>query len=179
MKTFTLFMILTSFFVLVGCAVRQKEKIVPAVVPPAQKTDMSYKTKLKIIGGVEPIYILPLKSSFVARVDTGAGVSSIDAKNIKEFERDGEKWVSFTVFNRKTKEKHFFEKPLVRNARIRRAHIGERRKVVNLDVIFGGQTLKVDFTLVDREQFDYQVLIGRNIINGRAIVDPTRSMTFR
>lgn len=179
MKTFALLVIFATFLILGGCALRQNEKIVPAVVPPAQKTDVSYKTKLKIIGGIEPVYILPIQSSFPARVDTGAGISSLDTEEIKEFERDGEKWVTFKVINRKTKEEHIFEKPLVRNTRIKRAHINERRKVVSLDVSFGGQTFQADFSLVNREKFDYQVLIGRNIINGRAIVDPTRSFTFR
>ena len=161
-----------------GC-VAEQQNIVPAVVPPAQKKDSAHRTNLKIIGAVEPVYILPMQASFAARVDTGAGVSSIDATNIKEFERDGEKWVSFEVQNRKTGEKNVFEKPLVRNAKIKRAHIDEHRQVVNLDVRFGGQTFNANFTLVNRKDFNYQVLIGRNILNGRAVVDPTRSMTLK
>ncbi len=179
MKTFVIFALFCAVLVLSGCALSKKENVVPAVVPPSQKTDTTHKTNLKIIGAVEPIYMLPMKASFAARVDTGAAVSALDATDIKKFERDGEKWVSFKVKNRKTGEENVFEKPLVRQTRIKRVHQKEHRLVVNLDVKFAGQTLKADFTLVDRKDFDYQVLIGRNILNGRAIVDPARSMTLK
>ena len=179
MKTFVIFALFCAVLVLSGCALNKKENVVPAVVPPSQKTDTAHKTNLKIIGAVEPIYILPMKASFAARVDTGAAISSLDATDIKKFERDGEKWISFKVKNRKTGEENVFEKPLVHHTRIKRVHLQERRPVVSLDVKFGGQNLKADFTLIDRKDFDYQVLIGRNILNGRAVVDPSRSMTLK
>ena len=179
MKIFYIFALFCAVLVVSGCALNKKENVVPAVVPPSQKTDTTYKTNLKIIGAVEPIYILPMKASFAARVDTGAAVSSLDATEIKQFERDGEKWVSFKVKNRKTGEEKVFEKPLVRHTRIKRVSLQERRPVVTLNVKFAGQTLKAEFTLIDRKDFDYQVLIGRNILNGRVIVDPARSMTLK
>lgn len=162
-----------------GCSWAKKEAVVPAIVPPSQKTDNSQKTNLKIIGAVEPIYILPMKSAFTARVDTGATTSSLDASDIKEFERDGEKWVSFQVTNRKNGESYLFEKPLVRTARIIRANVDEHRYIVKLDVQFAGKKFPAEFSLVDRKDFNYQGLIGRNILSGRAIVDTTRSFTLK
>ena len=38
--------------------------------------------------------------------------------------------------------------------------------------------INAEFTLNDRSKFDYQVLIGRNIINGRFIIDPTLENTM-
>ena len=35
-------------------------------------------------------------------------------------------------------------------------------------------TLEREFTLTDRSKFEYPVLVGRNIINGIAAVDPSR-----
>ena len=67
-----------------------------------------------IIGGVETVYVPPFDIPFQARIDTGAETSSIDAQDIKPFERDGEKWVSFTITNKKNSQKYLFEKPIVR-----------------------------------------------------------------
>ena len=66
-------------------------KIVPAVEIKRPETP---KHVLGIIGAVEPIYMLPMKTPFAARIDTGAENSSLDVDNMKTFERDGEKWVS-------------------------------------------------------------------------------------
>lgn len=74
--------------------------IVPAVEVPAVK-----ETKLGIIGAVEPVYFLPMRSPFEARIDTGAENSAIDVTSLKTFERDGEKWVSFVLVNDETGEK--------------------------------------------------------------------------
>ena len=68
------------------------------------------KAHLPIIGEVEPIYFLPMKSPFAARIDTGATTSSLDCQDVEYFERDGEKWVAFKLKNRKTGEEHVFEK---------------------------------------------------------------------
>ncbi len=179
MKTFVILGIFVVALCLSGCAFIKKETPAPAVVPPEPKTDNAYRTKLKIIGAVEPIYILPMKSAFEARIDTGASISSLDATAIREFERDGEKWVSFEVKNRRSGEVQTFEKPIVRNAKIRRIHQKEHRIIVKLDVSFGGKKFSADFTLANREKFDYQVLIGRNILSGRAIVDTSRSLTLK
>ncbi len=61
-----LFLILIS-----GCALKHKNTVVPAIVPQSQKTpQIKYIKPNNIIGEVEPIYILPMKSAFLARVDT-------------------------------------------------------------------------------------------------------------
>lgn len=95
------------------CSACKTQIITPAIVPPVeieapQPAPTSHS--LGIIGAVEPVYVLPMKMPFAGRIDTGAETSSIDASDIKTFERDGEKWVSFTIVNRETGEKHRFEK---------------------------------------------------------------------
>lgn len=89
----------------VMCSACKTQIITPAIVPPVeieapQPAPTSHS--LGIIGAVEPVYVLPMKMPFAGRIDTGAETSSIDASDIKTFERDGEKWVSFTIVNRET-----------------------------------------------------------------------------
>ena len=151
----------------------------PAIVPNTQKTEPKTLEATNIIGAIEPIYILPLKSAFYARVDTGATTSSIDVENLKHFERDGVAWVSFDVVNTRSKETHHFEKEVIKRVKIKRIEQEEHRVKVMMEVKFGGKKLKTEFTLAERSGFEYQGLIGRNILTGRYIVDTSLSYTLK
>ena len=161
-------------------ACQSKQVIVPAVVHNVETTKevVVNKAHLPIIGEVEPIYFLPMKSPFYARIDTGATTSSLDCKDVEPFERDGEKWIAFKLVNRKTGEEHVFEKKIERAFKVRRFGDDERRKAVKMDVKMGGETFSAIFSIADRENFDYQGLIGRNILTGRFIVDTSTSYTL-
>ncbi|MBE6443248.1 MAG: hypothetical protein E7020_01085 [Alphaproteobacteria bacterium] len=136
------------------------------------------QTSTPIVGGVETLHIIPFDMPFHARMDTGAETSSIDAHNLRPFERDGEKWISFDITNRKDGITKHFEKPVKRKTTIVRTGEQERRYVVHLDIKMGNELIDAEFSLNDRSKFEYQVLVGRNIINGRFIIDPTLENTM-
>lgn len=161
-------------------ACQTKQVIVPAVVHNVETTKevVVERTHLPIIGEVEPIYFLPMKSPFYARIDTGATTSSLDCKDVEYFERDGEKWVAFKLINRKSGEEHIFEKKIERAFKVRRAGEDEKRTAVKMNVKMGKETFSAVFSLADRTSFDYQGLIGRNILTGRFIVDTSTSYTL-
>lgn len=164
---------------LVGCATSEI-KLVPGIVPNTAKEKKIVTVRPNnVIGEVEPIYLLPMKSPFLSRIDTGATTSSLDAEDIKHFERDGQKWVAFSVVNRETNEKYSFEKPIVKGIRIKRIGDNEHRTIVSMSVKMGGETFNADFTVAERKNFEYQTLIGRNILSGRAIVDVSISNTLK
>lgn len=165
---------------LVVSACQSKQVIVPAVVhnTTTEQKVVVEKAHLPIIGEVEPIYFLPMKSPFFARIDTGATISSLDCDDVEYFERDGEKWVEFELKNRKTGEKHVFEKKIETSYKVRRIGEDEHRKSVKMDVKMGGETFSALFTIADRSSFDYQGLVGRNILTGRFIVDTSTSHTL-
>lgn len=171
-----------SLFCLLGviaCSTSENV-VVPGIVPnSAKEKKIVHVMPNNVIGEVENIYLPPMKSAFPARIDTGATTSSIDVTELKQFERDGDRWVSFTIINRETQEKQFFEKPLSKRIRIRRSGENERRPIVEMDVKMGGEKFKADFTLAERDKFDYQALVGRNILSGRAIVDVSVSNTLK
>ncbi len=177
-KMFKLWQLL-FLLILVGCSSNEVQ-LVPAIVPnTAKEVEVVVVRPNNIIGEVEPIYLLPMKTPFMARIDTGATTSSLDAENVKMFERDGDKWVAFTIVNRTSGERYSFEKPIEKHTYIKRIGDRERRPHVEMAVKFGKDVFKADFTLAERDKFDYQVLIGRNIIAGRAVVDVTLSNTLK
>lgn len=161
-------------------ACQSKQVIVPAVVHNVSTTEevVVEKAHLPIIREVEPIYFLPMKSPFAARIDTGATTSSLDCQDVEYFERDGEKWVAFKLKNRKTGEEHVFEKKVERSFKVKRAGKDESRKAIKMDVKMGGEVFSAVFSIADRSNFDYQGLVGRNILTGRFLVDTSTSYTL-
>lgn len=172
MKKVVVLMLLT---ILGACQSAPKDVVseAPEVVVPSPT-----ENTLPIVGGVEALYLVPMKTPFHARMDTGAETSSLDVRNARPFERDGEKWISFDVVNRKNDEKYHFEKPLKRRTTIVRTGKKERRYVVQMGIKMGEELINAEFTLNDRSRFDYQILIGRNILNGRFVIDPSLENTM-
>lgn len=59
-------------------------------------------TDKQLVGAVERVHLSPPDAVFEARIDTGAESSSLDARDIREFERDGSTWVRFLLVDRDT-----------------------------------------------------------------------------
>lgn len=155
------------FLFLTSCQAHKVESVVMPEITP--------KSAINIIGEIEPIYILPIKTPFDARIDTGAKTSSIDVTNLKTFERDGEKWASFVITNSQSGEKYHFEKEVVKQVEVKRVENNEKRIIINMEIKFGTEVFNANFSLNNREKFEYQALIGRNILSGRFAVDVSTS----
>lgn len=127
---------------------------------------------LEVFGWVERVELFDGALSVKAKLDTGAATSSLDAASIERFERDGKRWVRFVVVDPDTEKEQELERRVVRNVRIVR-HNGQsqRRPVVMLDICFGPFHREIEFNLVDRSNFIYPVLLGRNVLQDTALVD--------
>ena len=76
-----------------------------------------------IAGWIENVEIESLDAKFKAKLDTGARTSSIHATDIKEFKRDGKKWVKFTLQlsdSKKNKHQLTLEKLRLRKTKIKK-----------------------------------------------------------
>lgn len=131
----------------------------------------------QVIGGIERVHLSPPGLTLEARIDTGAESSSLDARNIREFERDGSTWVRFLLVDRDTDEVHEIERRVVRFVRILQSSVddSERRPVVRFRMALGTHVQVAEFTLSDREHLAFPVLIGRNVLKDVMIVDVGRS----
>ncbi|OQX35415.1 MAG: hypothetical protein B0D91_10855 [Oceanospirillales bacterium LUC14_002_19_P2] len=141
------------------------------------RTEVVYKpveigNKL-VIGAVEQASFENLGLTMEARIDTGATTSSLGAADIRLFERDGRQWVSFRLNGeQKDKDSLVVERQMVRNVMIKRhGKESQQRPVVKLKVRIGKIEQMAEFTLTDRSQFEFPVLVGRNILTDMAIVD--------
>ena len=111
-----------------------------------------------------------------ARIDTGAETASLDARNIKIFERDGKRWVRFEILHPESGEPIELERRLKRTVSILQASAPEpeRRPVIQLDITMGEINQTAEFSLSDRSHLDYQVLVGRNILQDVMVVDVSK-----
>lgn len=112
-----------------------------------------------------------------ARVDSGAKTSSIHAFNIQPFRRDGVPWVSFEIHplqnNRATVircEKPVSDKRVVKSS----SGVAETRYVIRSVLEIGEASWEIELTLANRDSMGYRMLLGREAMIGRLIVDPSQ-----
>ena len=131
-----------------------------------------------IIGRVENVLMQDVGMQLKARIDSGAGVSSINAKILRvEAKEDGSgEQVTFELTDGRGRAKTV-HRTIVKWAEIKGKGTNAtiRRPIVILDICLGGKRLEGRFNLADRERFLYPVLVGRNILKtGDFLIDPKR-----
>ncbi len=149
---------------------------VAAVIAVAASNDMLFAGDKLLVGEIENVRFDNLNMELRARIDTGAVTSSLHAREVRRFQRDGENWVRFTIEDPETGEPVVLERPRSRRVRILQAG-GEdpsTRPVVELRVTLGNNTQTAEFTLADRGSLEFPVLIGRNILRDLMVVDVSK-----
>jgi hypothetical protein len=125
----------------------------------------------KIIGRVEKVRFPFIgKRAVHARIDTGAQTSAIWASKITD--EQGRLGVVFYGQGHKLYDGivHYFDDFTYGMVASSNGHAEPRYKV-RLSVKIGGRRLRARFTLADRSTQVYPVLIGRNILRGKFVVD--------
>ncbi len=156
---------------------QQSRKKIAAATSACNKKVTKVQDKT-LLGESEWVYISKLKNNYRARVDTGIANSSINASTIERFERDGEKWVRFTLNHEQAAEPQTIETKIERIVRMAQStnleEGSERRVVVKLHVRIGDISQQTEFTLNARSQMEYPVLIGRAFMRDIVLVDVSK-----
>ncbi len=137
----------------------------------------------KIVIGKEEWCSLPELglSRIKARIDSGAKTSSIHALNIRPFKEKGRQYVSFDINpiqnNRKLTKSC---KALLVDRREVKSSSGEKEKryVIKTDVILGNEKWPIEITLTNRDSMGYRMLLGREAMKERVLIDPDTSFCF-
>ncbi|MBC8209691.1 MAG: ATP-dependent zinc protease [Gammaproteobacteria bacterium] len=119
-----------------------------------------------IIGPTALVVIQEASISFNARVDTGAGTTSIHAKNIQI----ANGMVDYTIINQSGSEARLSSR-VVREGVVKNAEVRETRVFVYLNIQHQGQTRQTLVNLNDRSKSSYKLLLGRNWLTGSYLVD--------
>jgi ribosomal protein S6--L-glutamate ligase len=139
---------------------------------------MPYKNRI-VVGSEEWCSLPDLGIPVIkVRVDSGAKTSSLHAFNIREFKRAGAPWVSFELHpiqnNRITIVRC---EAAVLDQRKVKSSSGEASKrfviATTLDLFEG--SWRIEVTLTNRDPMGYRMLLGREAMQDRILVDPSNS----
>ena len=138
------------------------------------------KSGPELVGWLEGAYLQPWGIRLRAKLDTGAKTSALHAERIETFEKNGESWIRFHLpFGERDgfPDGIDIERPLHRQTRIKENNTGgtEERYEIQLDICISGKTYNAEVTLSERSNFNYPLLIGREALAGRFIVDPQQT----
>ena len=112
-----------------------------------------------------------------AKIDTGAKTSALHAYDIEEFQRYGQPWVRFKVhpLQRNTKRIAKAEARVIDHRNIRNSGgTLSYRPVIETEVRLGDYFWNIELTLIDRSAMGFRMLLGRDAVKGRFIIDCSR-----
>jgi hypothetical protein len=108
------------------------------------------------------------------RVDTGATTSSLHVDNIEEFTLDNQDWVRFDIHP----DYHDVTKVVRKEAKVKDTKIikssngtNQKRHFIETIFVLGNDSWPILLTLTDRSSMSYLMLLGRQAMKGRLIVD--------
>ncbi len=131
---------------------------------------------LEILGWVENAQLLNPGIDLKAKLDSGAETSSLDARVIKKFRKDGKRWVRFGVSDRESGQEYIIVRERIRTINVvQHDGNGQTRPVVNMDVCIAGRIVHAEVSLIDRSEFIYPLLLGRNALESFALIDPANT----
>ena len=137
----------------------------------------------KVIVGSEEWCALPdLKIPAIkVRVDSGAKTSALHAESITPFEKDGENWVRFIVNPIQNNQKSAIKcEARIVDKRVVKSTSGyrESRYVIKTVISFGASEWEIEITLTNRDSMGFRMLLGREAMSGKIIVDPEVTYQF-
>jgi len=165
-----LFIATGLFFIAVNA---HTESLVQAQVNDDAQPQTPAESAMTTVGAVEEVILTPWGVTFPARIDTGADLSSLDARdlvvrnNVAEFKL-GRRWGSRRI-----------QLPIVEWRHIQTASGTEKRPVVEISICLGSKVFRTPVTLKDRSQMLYPFLVGRTALSGKFLVDTSRSKAVR
>ncbi|WP_291724910.1 ATP-dependent zinc protease [Bernardetia sp.] len=130
---------------------------------------------MEIIGRVEEVGLTDLGvPSIDAKTDTGAYTSSLHCHNIRIEEEDGKQLLCFSILDpthESYQDKEYrleeFSQKKVRSSN----GITQTRYKIRTPIRIGRSDYKTDFTLTNRGNMRYPILLGRKLLSGRFLVD--------
>lgn len=163
-------------------APRVLEKIVlrPAPPPPPPPPPATAgELDLPIIGVVEFVTVDPPGLRLEAIIDTAAEGTTVAARNVRLLEKDGKRYVNFTLIDPVTGDEHETEALVRRRVSVQHADGSTTRsQVVQMWLTLGDNRTRVEVGLAERTDMPYPLVVGRNLLTDVAIVDVSRRHTL-
>lgn len=149
----------------------------------AAETTTVEKRKRKIAGWREWVSLPECSIKRIkAKLDTGARTSALHASKITPFTKDGAAYVRFVVhpIQRKNRPSATCVALVIDHRRITDSGgRAEERYVIRTTLVIGQSQWPVELSLTNRDQMGFRMLIGRQALRRRYLVDPARSFVTK
>ena len=132
--------------------------------------------KLDVIGRIDKIDLPEFGlENIPAKIDTGANRSSIHCSEIFQTLENGKEEVSFHIPLDSSHGENVFHIKSFYKKKIRSSsgHIEERYIIKTVIKLFG-RKINTTFSLSDRTEMNYPVLLGRKLLKSRFLVDVSK-----
>jgi hypothetical protein len=113
-----------------------------------------------------------------AKIDTGARSSALHAFHIREFRRGSKTMIAFQVhpYQRNSKTTIQAEAELLEYREVKNSGgVGQHRPVIITTVELGTQSWDIELTLTNRDVMGFRMLLGRQAIRNKFLVNPGKS----
>jgi hypothetical protein len=138
------------------------------------------KTDFEFVGWRESVSLPSFKLlDLKAKIDTGAKTSALHAEEIEYITFKGKKYVKFAIVNDEGKKK-YIKSPFLEEREIK-SSTGQKtiRPVVKTKIRMGQIEFDIEITLINRDLMGFKMLIGREALNGRFLINPARSYLLK
>jgi hypothetical protein len=129
-----------------------------------------------LIGWSETVSFPKFKlKNLKCKIDTGAKTSALHAEEIEHMTFKGRKYVSF-VFVTDDGRRKIIKAPLIEERSIK-SSTGNLtiRPVVKTTIKLGRHEYEIEITLIDRNLMGFKMLLGREALKNRFVINPARS----
>ena len=116
--------------------------------------------------------------SIKAKLDTGAKTSALHAWDLRIRTVDGQEWISFRVHPmQREKQKSVLCEAQILDQRwiTNSSGMRENRYIISTDLQIGSSSWPIELSLTNREAMGFPMIIGREAMRNRLIVDPRAS----
>ncbi|MCP5504209.1 MAG: ATP-dependent zinc protease [Chlamydiales bacterium] len=117
-----------------------------------------------------------------AKIDTGAKTSSLHAFDIKPIMKNKKEYVKFSVHPMQRNNRisipcccPIFD---IRNVMSSNAQVEERYVIKSL-LCLGGKQWEIEITLSDRDPLRFRMLLGREALASRVVIDPSKTLRLK
>lgn len=133
------------------------------------------RKRLPIIGSTDRIDLPDFGLVDVpCKIDTGALTSSIHCERFRIVEQDGKEYLTFKLLDKRFKDQDrktlWFDKFMEKRIRSSFGNM-EFRYAIKTRVKLFGQSYRITFTLSNRGEMTYPVLLGKRFLKNRFLVD--------
>lgn len=135
-------------------------------------------SSLPVVGWKEEIELPELSIQVTAKVDTGARSSALHAHDIEVFSRGETQMVRFKVKPQMTPNIpiDYIEAKLLEQRNVKSSNgQTELRPVIKTTVQLGNEAFDIELTLTNREMMGFSMLLGRQAISSRFLVNPGKA----